>query len=106
MWPAHNESLKALFTNELRDVSVEALRELAPNTGTYMNEADPTEPDWQRSLFGENYDKLLKVKRKWDPAGVFWCHHCVGSELWMFEGDDGLENGIGQSLGRLCWIGG
>jgi hypothetical protein len=26
----------------------------------------------------ENYADLLEVKARWDPEGVFWCHHCVG----------------------------
>ena len=33
---------------------------------------------WQRRQWGTQYDGLLKVKREWDPAGVFWCRHCVG----------------------------
>ena len=26
----------------------------------------------------ENYAELLEVKARYDPEGVFWCHHCVG----------------------------
>ncbi|PTB65114.1 FAD-binding domain-containing protein [Trichoderma citrinoviride] len=33
----------------------------------YLNEADPDEPDWQKVFFGDNYDRLLAIKRKWDP---------------------------------------
>eukprot|EP01084_Bolivina_argentea_P269841 458715_1 len=25
-----------------------------------------------------HYNRLLKVKQKWDPNQVFWCFHCVG----------------------------
>jgi len=35
---------------------------------------------WQREFWGENYRKLLKIKGKYDPEGMFVCHHCVGSE--------------------------
>ena len=28
--------------------------------------------------WGENYQRLLEIKARYDPSGVFWCHHCVG----------------------------
>lgn len=97
--------MKDFLTQQLRGVNVKALRELAPESGAYMSEADPTEPDWQTTLFGEKYERLLEIKQKWDPQGVFWCQHCVGSEFWRFEGDDRTaeeEQGVGQGVGRLC----
>ncbi|PTB81770.1 FAD-binding domain-containing protein [Trichoderma longibrachiatum ATCC 18648] len=45
---------------------------------TYLNEADPDEPDWQNVFFGKNYDKLLAIKKKWDPDTVLNCKKCVG----------------------------
>jgi len=56
------------------------IREATPGAGTYVNEADYFQPGWQREFWGENYDRLLAIKRKYDPDGVFHCHHCVGSE--------------------------
>ncbi len=50
-------------------------------SGSYWNEADYYEPNWQRSFWGINYDKLLAIKMKYDKSGFFTCHHCVGSEL-------------------------
>ncbi|KAM0245346.1 hypothetical protein ACHAQJ_010580 [Trichoderma viride] len=44
----------------------------------YVNEADPAEPDWQNVFFGENYNKLLAIKQKWDPDTVLNCWKCVG----------------------------
>ncbi|EXJ78850.1 hypothetical protein A1O1_09252 [Capronia coronata CBS 617.96] len=41
-----NNTAKLAVTDLLRDVEVEALRQLAPNTGAYINEADPAEPNW------------------------------------------------------------
>ncbi|RSL60868.1 hypothetical protein CEP54_006525 [Fusarium duplospermum] len=60
-----------------------ALRGLAPDSGTYFNEADALEPDWQKAFWGSNYEKLLDIKHKYDPSGVFWCKKCVGSEAWV-----------------------
>ena len=33
------------------------------------------------------YASLLDVKHKYDPAGLFVCHHCVGSEEWDPSGN-------------------
>jgi FAD/FMN-containing dehydrogenase len=60
--------------------AMDLLRRATPGTGSYVNEADYFEPDWQRSFWGENYDRLLQIKHTYDPDGVFRCHHCVGSE--------------------------
>ncbi|XP_002981361.2 uncharacterized FAD-linked oxidoreductase ARB_02478 [Selaginella moellendorffii] len=58
------------------------LIDLTPGSGTYINEADFNEPDWQQSFFGEHYPRLQAIKSKVDPSGLFRCHHCVGSEKW------------------------
>ncbi|KAF8600190.1 FAD binding domain-containing protein [Ceratobasidium sp. AG-I] len=47
----------------------------------YFNEADPREPQWKKSFFGSHYDRLLSIKRKVDPQGLFTCNRCVGSDL-------------------------
>jgi FAD/FMN-containing dehydrogenase len=60
--------------------AMKIIRDATPGAGTYVNETDYFEPDWQRAFWGENYARLLAIKRKVDPAGLFWCHHCVGSE--------------------------
>ncbi|KAK4176871.1 hypothetical protein QBC36DRAFT_186446 [Triangularia setosa] len=64
------------------------LKQLAPNTGAYMNEASPIEDQgWQRRLWGENYEKLKRIKRTVDPTDVLWCTPCVGNERWKQVGD-------------------
>jgi FAD/FMN-containing dehydrogenase len=67
------------------------LKALAPGTGGYFNEADPYDPDFGETGWGENYPRLRELKKKWDPADVFWCLGCVGSDAWMARDD-----------GRLC----
>ncbi|KAG8722046.1 hypothetical protein FRC09_006928 [Ceratobasidium sp. 395] len=47
---------------------------------SYFNEADPQEPLWKKAFFGRHYDRLLKIKRKVDPEGLFTCNRCVGSD--------------------------
>ena len=48
-------------------------------SGSYWNEADYYEPNWQRSFWGTNYARLLAIKQKYDPLGVLTCHHCVSA---------------------------
>ncbi|KAG0085083.1 hypothetical protein BGZ92_009317 [Podila epicladia] len=62
--------------------AVSRLRTITPGSGTYVNEADPNEPDWQDSFFGANYPRLRQIKHKYDPQGLFICWKCVGSEDW------------------------
>lgn len=76
-------------------------QELMPGVGAYMNEGDPAEPEWQARFYGEKYERLLEVKRKWDPWGVFWASTTVGSEGWEVVTADGYP--MGQN-GRLCRV--
>jgi hypothetical protein len=75
------------------------LREVTPSGGTYGNEADPAEPDWQNAFWGKNYERLLQIKKKVDPTELFYVHHGVGSEGWAV--DDG-DRGVPTQDGKLC----
>jgi len=87
------------------------IRALTPHMGAYMNEvgtplllesdytskervnakqADTFEPDFQRQFWGDNYHRLLRIKREVDPDDVLWCTPCVGNERWL------------EIDGRLC----
>ncbi|KAK3943095.1 6-hydroxy-D-nicotine oxidase [Diplogelasinospora grovesii] len=66
---------------------LEPLRKLSPDSGAYMNEADPEEPDWQHQFWGDNYERLVRIKRAVDPDDVLWCTPCVGNERWQQVGD-------------------
>ncbi|KAI0835054.1 FAD-binding domain-containing protein [Hypoxylon sp. FL0890] len=48
--------------------------------GTYPNEANPFTPNWRESWWGDNYEALLDIKRKYDPDGLLNCWKCVGFE--------------------------
>lgn len=63
-----------------------AMRELAPEAGSYASESDFFEFDWQKAFWGDNYARLQKVKRRYDPDGLFIVHHGVGSEEWSADG--------------------
>jgi hypothetical protein len=51
---------------------------LTPGGGAYFNEASYEEPEWQQTYFGDNYPRLLEVKRNYDSDHVFDCWKCVG----------------------------
>ncbi|MCC8402490.1 FAD-binding protein [Paraburkholderia sp. MMS20-SJTN17] len=58
-----------------------ALRAIAPGAGTYLNESDYFQADWQQAFWGANYSRLLDIKRRYDPEGLFTVHHGVGSKV-------------------------
>lgn len=62
--------------------TMQVLRDITPDSGTYFNEADVNEPNWQSNFFGSNYPRLKSIKDQVDPTGLFACHKCVGSEDW------------------------
>jgi len=62
------------------------LRRLVPQPGAYVSESDYFERSWQQSFWGPNYPRLSAVKRKYDPDGLFFVHHGVGSERWSTDG--------------------
>ena len=78
----------------LSDTMEKALRSVAPNSGAYLNEANPFVSDWAHSFWGENYARLLDIKSRIDPRGVFWCPICVGTEKWNQD----------RQSGRICKV--
>jgi FAD/FMN-containing dehydrogenase len=66
--------------------AIDALRRAAPGAGSYVSESDYFERDWSTSFWGTNYPRLVAVKQKYDPAGLFFVHHGVGSEAWSADG--------------------
>lgn len=51
--------------------------------GSYFNNPSVYLPDWKTAYWGGHYDRLLAIKKAWDPNNVFTCHHCVGSDLFL-----------------------
>ena len=48
----------------------------------YWNEPPHNFPnnDWQSRYWGglDNYNRLLSIKRQYDPLNIFTCYHCIG----------------------------
>jgi len=68
------------------DRAMDPLRRLSPDSGSYVSESNFFETDWQRAFWGSNYQRLLAVKQRFDPQGLFFVHHGVGSEAWSADG--------------------
>ncbi|CAE7101371.1 unnamed protein product [Rhizoctonia solani] len=77
-WPWNGGADQAKATYKKASYAMDPLRKLTPGGGAYQNEADVYEPDVFQSFWGSNYDKLLAIKRKYDPDGLLDCWHCVG----------------------------
>ncbi len=67
-------------------IDLERARRNAVSIGKAADELRELVPDWQRSFWGQNYPRLRAVKAKYDPGGLFFVHHGVGSEDWSADG--------------------
>ncbi|KAH3971739.1 hypothetical protein HBH70_139220 [Parastagonospora nodorum] len=80
-------------------------RDVTPGSGSYINEGDAQDWEWKDAFYGANYERLMAVKGRWDPEGVFWAVGAVGSERWEIrDGDGGRRNGLVVQDGRLCRV--
>ncbi|TDL18688.1 FAD-binding domain-containing protein [Rickenella mellea] len=80
------EFIKESMTNQA--VPILANMTGQADSGAYSNEADVREPNFQTTFFGggARYQKLLQVKRKYDPNDLFIVAAGVGSEDWDAAG--------------------
>ncbi|CRG84928.1 Cannabidiolic acid synthase-like 2 [Talaromyces islandicus] len=65
-------------------------RKWAPDTGAYMNEGNAFSSTWKRDFYGENYDRLLEVKHKYDPTESLFVYAGVGNDHWDYNLHTGL----------------
>ncbi|KAI4858535.1 FAD-binding domain-containing protein [Hypoxylon rubiginosum] len=84
-WTANQATLDAITTDLLP-----ALEVLTPHGGVYLNEADSRQPDFQSTFYRDHYDRLLQIKRLYDPDNIFYAKIAVGSEAWEQQLDKRL----------------
>ncbi|KAJ5161827.1 hypothetical protein N7492_007219 [Penicillium capsulatum] len=80
---ANNATQSEKHKKRLHAVQIsEALAKIVGSEGgTYTNEANPYEPDWEKVFWGDKYERLVSIKRKVDPTHLFVCNRCVGGDL-------------------------
>ncbi|MBU6476691.1 MAG: FAD-binding oxidoreductase, partial [Xanthomonadaceae bacterium] len=77
--PGHEPDLDSARANARTCAkAMQALYRAVPDAGSYVSESDFFLEDWQRAFWGSNYLRLLKVKQRYDPDGLFTVHHGVG----------------------------
>jgi FAD/FMN-containing dehydrogenase len=85
--PGHEPDTGAARTQlEAVSRSMDEIGKLLPRVGSYVWETDFFQPNWQEAFWGENYPRLRAIKDKYDPEGLFFLHHGVGSEDWSGDG--------------------
>lgn len=72
--------------------AMDELLNIVQQPGSYVSESNYFEEDWQQSFWGSNYPRLAAVKKKYDPNGLFFIHHGVGSEEWSDDGFTKIKN--------------
>jgi FAD/FMN-containing dehydrogenase len=73
------------------DKAIDEMFRVAPAAGAYVSEDNYFQKNWQRAYWGLNYPRLVAVKRKYDPTGLFFVHHGIGSEEWTADGFTRLD---------------
>ncbi|KAI4140632.1 MAG: hypothetical protein L6R39_005716 [Caloplaca ligustica] len=91
--PGADAATRNAIYSDITNVKVQAMKDLAPATGAYMNEGDRFDPEYLIDFYGRNVDKLSAIKRQYDPDSVFYCPTCIGSDAWQED-----------STGRLCRV--
>lgn len=87
----HDWTATLAAQDQMTEDMLPRLENITPDGAAYLNEADFQLPNFQDTLYGDNYFKLLSIKHKYDPTWLFYARTAVVSEGWMEQSD-----------GRLC----
>ena len=68
------------------DEATAELRKFVPDPASYVSESNYFNPAWEQAFWGGNFRRLRAVKAKYDPDGLFFVHHGVGSDAWSADG--------------------
>ena len=78
------------------------LKRLVPAPASYVSESDYFEADWRTAYWGVNAPRLAAVKQRYDPEGLFFVHHGVGSERWSADGFSRIGSAAPVGAGNVA----
>jgi FAD/FMN-containing dehydrogenase len=85
--PGHEPDLALARGNAIKiGQATNELKKVTPEAGSYVSESNYFNESWQDAFWGPNYPRLRAIKKKYDPTGLFFVHHGVGSEEWSADG--------------------
>ncbi|KAF2668484.1 FAD-binding domain-containing protein [Microthyrium microscopicum] len=90
--PAWRKTYVHIIGTGVEQPNATPLRTLAPDMGSYVNEAFAHNPDWKQTFWGTNYPRLYSIKKAVDPNGLFWVTPGIGADDFKL------------SEGRLCKV--
>ena len=61
------------------NTAMNELLKIVPGAGAYVSESNFFQKNWQQAFWGSNYSRLSVAKKQYDPQGLFFVHHGVGS---------------------------
>jgi ribonuclease T2 len=94
--PADATSISKAFREAALLLEYPGSEDLSPYAYFSESPYDMAGTSWQERYWGEGrYQKLLSIKNRFDPQGLLWCHHCVGSE------DEDVEAADRRRLGDV-----
>jgi hypothetical protein len=77
---------KISVLKELTNIQMPILYSLPSLKVSYLNLGNPNERDFQRVYWGENCERLSRIKQKMDKDGLFITGLGVGNEDWDEQG--------------------
>lgn len=88
----------------LHEEILQPWRDIAPASkggGSYLNEAAVDEADWKHEFYGQQYERLVEIKKKYDPKSVFYATTAIGSDEWEVRAP---YMGVTTQNGKLCRV--
>ncbi|TWU72060.1 hypothetical protein ED733_003049 [Metarhizium rileyi] len=67
-----------------------SIRLITMDSGAYLSEGDYRQFEYQVEFYGCYYIRLSKIKKAYDPKGLFWSVNSVGSEYWELDDNQRL----------------
>lgn len=91
-WDWEDPEKSLALKKQLVEEFFPAVEAATPGSGVYLNEMDPWySGDWKQTMYGVNYERLLRIKHEHDPHRLMYGHFAVGADEFVLD-----------NQGRLC----